>query len=207
AVHSGANIAGLKTNQSAVVFGMGAVSLPPGARSEPRACGVIAVDIVLSRVEFAEAYAAMDTYVPPKFQRNAKLKMQQLGLEERGPTAIDLIVEASGAEVFIQTSILLLCSGTLRSRSVSTQYKRSPASRLPNKPIANLVSPTRQPGGYNLAIALVVQGKVDLKPLVTHRFNEAVKAFQAMRASKSEDGKPVIMVVIFGPHASSDDLL
>ena len=112
AVHSGANIAGLKTNQSAVVFGMGAVSLPPGARSEPRACGVIAVDIVLSRVEFAEAYAAMDTYVPPKFQRNAKLKMQQLGLEERGPTAIDLIVEASGAEVFIQTSILLLCSGT-----------------------------------------------------------------------------------------------
>ena len=36
----------------------------------------------------------------------------QLGLEERGPTAIDLIVEASGAEVFIQTSILLLCSGT-----------------------------------------------------------------------------------------------
>ena len=92
---------------------------------------------------------------------------------------------------------------------MSTQYKRSPASRLPNKPIANLVSPTRQPGGYNLAIALVVQGKVDLKPLVTHRysFDQAVEAFQATRAGKSPDGKAVIKAVISGPDVDPADLL
>ena len=37
--------------------------------------------------------------------------MQQLGLEERGPTAIDLVVEASGAEVSIQTGILIAKHG------------------------------------------------------------------------------------------------
>ena len=66
-----------------------------------------------------------------------------------------------------------------------------------------------QPGDYALAIALVSQGKIDLKPLVTHRysFEQAVEAFQVTRQGKSADGKAVIKAVISGPDVSPDDLL
>ncbi|KAJ3972258.1 xylitol dehydrogenase, partial [Lentinula raphanica] len=50
-------------------------------------------------------------------------------------------------------------------------------------------------------VSLVAQGKIDLKPLVTHRYNfdEAIAAFKATRSGKSEDGKDVIKAIISGP--------
>ena len=66
-----------------------------------------------------------------------------------------------------------------------------------------------QPGDYQLAMALVRQGKVDLAPLVTHRysFDEAARAFQVVHKGKSEDGRPVIKAVISGPDDEPSDLL
>ena len=70
-------------------------------------------------------------------------------------------------------------------------------------------SPSNQPGDYQLAIALVAQNRIDLKPLVTHRFSfeQAVDAFQTTRAGKSPDGKAVIKAVISGPDVDPADLL
>ena len=64
-----------------------------------------------------------------------------------------------------------------------------------------------QYGDYKLAINLVAAGKIDLKPLVTHRFRfeEAVEAFEANRAGKSKDGKPVIKAIISGPDVDPND--
>ena len=64
------------------------------------------------------------------------------------------------------------------------------------------------PGDYPLAIALVEQGKIDLKPLITHRytFDQAVEAFQTTRLGKSADGKGVIKAVISGPDVSITDV-
>ena len=58
-----------------------------------------------------------------------------------------------------------------------------------------------QAGDYELAIALVAAGRIDLKPLVTHRFSfeQAKEAFAANRAGKGPDGKPVIKAIISGP--------
>lgn len=71
------------------------------------------------------------------------------------------------------------------------------------------------------------QGKIDLKPLVTHRydsfhlttvarkayigmtrrfkFDDAIEAFETTKAGKSKDGKGVIKAVISGPDVSPDD--
>ena len=51
-------------------------------------------------------------------------------------------------------------------------------------------------------------GKIDLKPLVTHRFafEQAVEAFQTTRDGKSPDGKAVIKAIISGPDVSVSDL-
>ena len=105
-----------------MVFGAGPVGLLCMAVAKALgASRVIAVDIVPSRLEFAKAYAATDVYLPPKplegetklkySERNAQAMREQLGIEERGHKAIDLVVDASGAEVSIQTGILIARQG------------------------------------------------------------------------------------------------
>jgi D-xylulose reductase len=79
------------------------------------------VDIVPSRLEFARAYAATHVFQPPSpeaeeskidySKRSAGEAKKSLGIEERGPNAIDLIIDASGAEVSIQTAIYLAKAG------------------------------------------------------------------------------------------------
>ena len=74
-------------------------------------------------------------------------------------------------------------------------------------------------GDYPLAISFVSNGKIDLKPLVTHRsvaislhsdasgahacsrfaFDDAVKAFEVTQKGHSENGKGVIKTTIDGP--------
>ena len=65
---------------------------------------IIAVDIVPERLQFARAYAATDTYQPPPREegelnrdhsRKNALKMKQdLGINDYGPHAIDLVIDA-----------------------------------------------------------------------------------------------------------------
>ena len=78
---------------------------------------IIAVDIVESRLNFAKTYAATDVFQPPPSQdgesritysqRSARLLMETLGVKDRGDKAIDVVLDASGAEVSIQTGILI----------------------------------------------------------------------------------------------------
>ena len=79
----------------------------------------------------------------------------------------------------------------------------------PRSPLIYVTLAHKQPGDYQLAVALASQGRIDLKPLVTHRFsfNQAVEAFQATRTGKSPDGKAVIKAIISGPDVDPADLL
>lgn len=56
-------------------------------------------------------------------------------------------------------------------------------------------------GVYDMALDLVSSGKIELKPLITHRydFSQAKEAFQAMVDNKGYDGKPPIKCIIKGP--------
>lgn len=82
---------------------------------------VVAIDIVPSRLEFAKSYAATDTFLPPPFdagetkmaysKRASDLLKQQLGVEDRGPGALDVVIDASGAEVCIQMSLFIAKTG------------------------------------------------------------------------------------------------
>jgi len=213
AIHSVANIAGFRSNQTCVVFGAGPVGLLCMAVAKALgASRVIAVDIVQERLNFAKTYAATETYLPPPFQagesrlaysqRNAKQMREQLGIEERGPKAIDLVVDASGAEVSIQTGILIARSGgTYVQVGMGTPEVTIPITLLLIKEVNFKGSFRYGPGDYALAIALAAQGKIDLKPLITHRFafNEAIEAFKTTKAGKSSDGKGVIKAIISGP--------
>lgn len=121
-VHSVSNLGGFRANQSIVVFGCGPVGLLCMAVAKALgASRVIGVDIVPGRLDFAKSYAATHTYVPIKpnegeskvdySRRNAEAMKTQLGIEDRGKNAIDLVIDASGAEVSIQTALYVAKSG------------------------------------------------------------------------------------------------
>lgn len=122
-VHSVRTIGKLEPNQTIVVFGAGPVGLL--CMAVARAIGarrVIAVDIDQKRLEFAKSYAATDIFqsLPkgPKEEtqveysrRSCDAMRKKLGLTERGADAVDLIIDASGAAVCVQTGVFLVKPG------------------------------------------------------------------------------------------------
>ena len=82
---------------------------------------IVAVDINRARLDFAKSYAATDIFVPPALdlgedkveysKRSAEALKLALGIKDRGPTAIDVVIEASGAEVSIQTALFVVKTG------------------------------------------------------------------------------------------------
>ncbi|ESK96104.1 xylitol dehydrogenase [Moniliophthora roreri MCA 2997] len=218
-VHSVSNLGSFRPNQSIVVFGCGPVGLLCMAVAKAiGASRIIAVDIVPSRLDFAKEYAGADTYQPPPLaenearmeysRRNADNMKKTLGIEDRGPKAIDLVIDASGAEVSIQTALYVVkIGGAMVQVGMGNPNVTIDLGMLMVKELVFKGSFRYGPGDYALAIALVSQRKIDLKPLVTHRytFKEAIEAFQATRAGKSGDGKGVIKAIISGPDVSVDD--
>jgi len=122
AVHAINFLGKLQPNQTVAIWGCGPVGLL--CMSVAKALGakrVIAVDIVPSRLEFAASYAATDSFKPPApesgeskiaySERSAQVMRKELGIEARGPKAVDLVIDASGAEVSIQTGMYIVKAG------------------------------------------------------------------------------------------------
>lgn len=219
AVHALANIGKVRANQTVAVFGAGPVGLL--ALAVAKAFGakrIISVDIVQARLDFAKTYAATDIYMPSKknhdesnmaySRRNAVEMKQKLGLADRGANGVDIVLDASGAEVSIQTSIFLAKEGgTFIQVGMGNAEITVPITHALVKQLTIKGSFRYGSGDYPTAISLVAQGKIDLKPLVTHRFafEDAATAFDVTRFGKSSDGKGVIKVIISGPDVSVND--
>ncbi|KAF9646027.1 xylitol dehydrogenase [Thelephora ganbajun] len=218
-VHSVATLAQFKTGQTIAVWGAGPVGLLCMAVAKAfGASRIVAVDINQARLDFAKSYAATDIFLPPASnagenkveysKRSAEALKRTLGIEDRGPTAIDVVIEASGAEVSIQTALFVVkTGGTYVQVGMGVAEVVVPITMLLVKELNVKGSFRYGPGDYKLAINLTAQGKVDLKPLVTHRFafEDATTAFRVTRMGKSEDGKGVIKAIISGPGVSVND--
>ena len=113
AVHAVATTGGMRTGYNVLIFGAGPVGLlAMGVAKGLGANKIIAVDINLERLEFAKSYAATTTYIPIKQEPNEPRPIYSLraaadlllktGTPVRGPGSIDLVVDATGAEVCIQ---------------------------------------------------------------------------------------------------------
>ena len=121
-VHSVYTLAQVRPNQIVAVFGAGPVGLL--AMAVARACGarrVIAIDIMESRLRFSKTYAATDIFCPPAInegesrmaysKRSSETLKRELGVADAGVNGVDVIIEASGAEVCIQTGYHLIKPG------------------------------------------------------------------------------------------------
>ena len=106
---------------SVVVFGAGPVGLLCCAVSKAfGATKIVSVDINEERLAFAEKYAATTVFRSQKVsaEENAKRMIEECGLGE----GADVVIDASGAEVCIQTGIHVLRRGGVYSQVGMVRY-------------------------------------------------------------------------------------
>jgi D-xylulose reductase len=186
----------IKPGQSVVVMGAGPVGLLCLAMAKAYgASTLVAVDIQPSRLEFAASYAATHTFTPARIsgEENAANLLKSIGL----PDGADAVIDASGAEPSIQTSI-----HTVRRGGVYVQGGMGkaditfPIMAMCMKEITAKGSFRYGSGDYKLAVDLVSRGQVNVKKLITGtvKFGEAEEAFKSVKAGKG------IKVLIAGPN-------
>ncbi|KUJ06483.1 GroES-like protein [Mollisia scopiformis] len=186
----------IKPGASVVVMGAGPVGLLCCAVAKAfGASTIVAVDIQPARLEFAASFAATHTFMPERV--SAEVNAARLLKESGLIGGADAIIDASGAEPSIQTSIHALRRGGVYVQGgMGKPDINFPIMALCTKEITAKGSFRYGSGDYKLAVELVATGKVDVKKLITGtvKFEDAEKAFQDVKAGKG------IKVLIAGPN-------
>lgn len=186
----------VSVGQSVVVMGAGPVGLLCAAVA--RAFGastVVSVDIVESKLEFAKGFASTHTYLSQRVsaEENANNIKKQCGL----PEGADVVIDASGAEPSIQTSIhVVKIGGQYVQGGMGKSDINFPIMAFCIKEAHAHGSFRYGSGDYKLAVELVASGKVEAKKLIsgTVPFDKAEEAFE-----KVKEGQ-VIKMLIGGPN-------
>lgn len=183
--------------ETVVVMGAGPVGLLCCAVAKAfGAVKVIAVDIQKERLEFARSFAATGTWMPERLpaEENAAKLVEEMGLG----AGADIVIDASGAESSIQSSIhVLRTGGRYVQGGMGKPDITFPIVALCTKEITMKGSFRYGSGDYRLAVELVASGKVEVKKLISRKvgFEEAEEAFKDVKAGKG------IKILIEGPNA------
>ncbi|KAK0732558.1 chaperonin 10-like protein [Apiosordaria backusii] len=186
----------VQPGNSVVVMGAGPVGLLCAAVAGSfGATKIVQVDIVQSKLDFARSFAATHTYLSQRVspEENAKNLLASAGLGK----GADVVIDASGAEPSIQTSLhVVRMGGTYVQGGMGKSDINFPIMALCLKEVTARGSFRYGSGDYKLAIELVAAGKVDVKKLVNGvvAFKDAESAFK-----KVKEGE-VIKILIAGPN-------
>ena len=188
----------VQPGQSVVVMGAGPVGLLCAAVAKSfGATKVVSVDIVQAKLDFAKSFAATHTYMSQRVspEENARNLLEAADLTANG--GADVVIDASGAEPSIQTSLhVVKMGGTYVQGGMGKADITFPIMALCLKEVTARGSFRYGSGDYKLAIELVAAGKVDVKRLVDGvvAFKDAEEAFK-----KVKEGQ-VIKILIAGPN-------
>jgi len=173
----------IKPGQTVVVMGAGPVGLLCCAVAKCYgASTIVSVDIQQNRLDFAAKYAATHTFMPsrvPAPENAAKLK-SECGLGE----GADAVIDASGAEPSIQTSLHTVRKGGIYVQGgMGKPDITFPIMALCMREITAKGSFRYGSGDYKLAVELVARGGVEVKSLITGTvaFEEAEEAFKSVK--------------------------
>jgi D-xylulose reductase len=186
----------IEPGQSVVVMGAGPVGLLCCAVAKAfGASTVVSVDIQPTRLEFAASYAATHTFMPERLPapENAARLLKETGLVD----GADAVIDASGAEPSIQTSIATVRRGGIYVQGgMGKPDITFPIMDLCIKEVTAKGSFRYGSGDYKLAVEFVGSGKVNVKKLITEtvRFEDAEQAFKDVKGGKG------IKMLIAGPN-------
>lgn len=166
---SGAESGGVKIGDTVAVFAQGPIGLCAAAGARLMgATKVIAVDTVPARLEMARKLG-VDVVVD--FKREDPVEAIRRITDGRG---VDVAIEALGTQATFESALRVLRpGGTLSSLGVYSTDLRIPLDAFTAGLGDNKIVTTLCPGGkerMRRLLEVVAAGRVDLKPLVTHRF-------------------------------------
>lgn len=188
--------AGIKLGDVVLVCGAGAVGLLNMLTAKAfGASHVIMTDVLESRLEFARKIGASETMV---VQRGATPKdlaarvCEIAGRLKPGCEGIDVVLECSGAESSLNLALESTCVGGkivcigCQPDTVTLHLSSAIMREI------DIMSVFRYRNCYPIALALVESGRINVKPLISHRYRleEAIQAFEA--CSKGEGVKILI---------------
>lgn len=197
-----AKTAELKAHQTVVVMGCGPVGIL--CQSVARAWGaakVIGVDVVESRLELAKSYGADATFMPSRRPaetdpiEHAGAVAAQLKKELDIGDGADVVLECSGAEPCVQLGVYAAKpGGTIVQAGMGKEVVAFPITTVCTQGLTVKGSIRYLAGCYPAAIDLISKGKIDVKPLITHRFNfeQSEEAFELVRQGRSDVFKVMI---------------
>ena len=194
AVHC-ARLASITVGQTVLVMGAGPIGLLCCAVAKAFGASVIiATDIVDSRLQFAQTYAATHTY-----------KMQQQSPEQNAKSIMSRCAILAGADVVIDATGVESCIGcgihAMKKGGIFIQAGLGatdivfPVGQLCSKEGVYKASFRYGPGDYEFAIELLESKKIGLKALITHSY-EFTCAEQAFAGTGRQEG---IKSIIYGP--------
>ena len=154
----------------------------------------MAVDINDERLQFATKYAATDGFRSQKESAadSAKRLISETGLG----TGADVIIDASGAEICIQTAIhAIRTGGTYVQAGMGKDEITWPITAMGTKELTVKGSFRYSEGDYRLAVEMISTGKISVKELISGKvkFDDAEQAFKDVKAAKG------IKILIEGP--------
>ena len=182
--HAVKNRAQVKPGDSVVVFGCGGVGMNVVQIAAAAGASVIAVDIIDKKLELAKQLGAQHTI-------NAKDKEDKVLLKEiRGLTAggADISIEAIGNPKTIELGPAAVKAGGCHCQVGYTHHNVPVnAGRLMFREIEIKGSLGCRPVDYPKIIEMVRTGKIQLGPVVTHRFKleEINDAFELLRKGEA----------------------
>ncbi|MCK4931809.1 MAG: zinc-binding dehydrogenase, partial [Candidatus Aminicenantes bacterium] len=177
--HAVKNRAQVKPGDSVVVFGCGGVGINVVQMAAAAGGSVIAVDIIDKKLEVAKELGAKHTINPTGKEDKALLK------EIRALTGggADIAIEAIGNPKTIELGPAAVKAGGLHCQVGYTHHNVSMnAGRLMFREIEIKGSLGCRPVDYPKIIEMIRFGKIQLDPVVTHRFklDEINDAFEVM---------------------------
>jgi 6-hydroxycyclohex-1-ene-1-carbonyl-CoA dehydrogenase len=182
--HAVKNRAQVRPGDSVVVFGCGGVGINVVQMAAAAGGSVIAVDIVDNKLEMAKKLGAQHT-INATDKENKELLKEIRALTGGGA---DIAIEAIGNPKTIELASNSVKAGGLHCQVGYTQHSVSiNAGRLMFREIEIKGSLGCRPVDYPKIIEMVKTGKIQLEPVVTHKFKleEIEQAFNLMRKGES----------------------
>ena len=182
--HAVKNRAQVRPGDSVVVFGCGGVGINVVQVASAAGASVIAVDIVDNKLDMAKKLGAQHTINSSDKEDKALLKEIRT-LTGRGA---DIAIEAIGNPKTIELASAAVKAGGLHCQVGYTHHSvPMNAGRLMFREIEIKGSLGCRPVDYPKIIEMVKTGKIQLEPVVTHKFKleDIDKAFDLMRKGES----------------------
>jgi L-iditol 2-dehydrogenase len=192
AVHA-SKLGGVRFNSKVAIFGAGPVGLLTAACT--RALGatqVIVFDIFDSKLQMAKDMGATHTINSLEVKDLKKTVQETLG------GLPNIVIECSGSEIAVSNGIdILKAGGSFVQVGMGKDEVKFPLGQFVEKELTMKGNFRYCHGDYQDAVDLLASGKLNIDPIVSHRF--AFKDAKEAYDNILKNGKDVVKTIIEGP--------